>query len=558
MKINIVCRDAFKNERILSRLARELAEVTGWSLTDTPDVTAEVVYYFPYLEIFNHERYRAPERQVTAAWFTHHDTMQRGKGDLWGQAAERVDLRMVSARIYLADLERYGPTGVVAPPLDRAKFRPDPGYNRADIPVVGVSGWVYNGGRKGEDLVQRLQESKLRKAIHLVACGHGWPLACPEIPWQTLETFYQRLDIYLCTSLVEGVCYGPLEALACGKQVVIPQGVGVLDELPEMDGIYRYEGGDFEGMCQALKRAVDMAAEPEALRGATEPFSRAAWGETHQIAFENYLYPPREAEILSAWDKNKCAGVYYVAFGAPSREMAKRAIVSCKKEMATLPVAFISDAPLGAGEDHFIAQADRDIGGRIAKINIDRLAPAEWQYILYLDADTEVVADISFLFKLLSDGWEFVICKNPGKYHELNQMRRPDNGPETDLTFEALRTDLALQLNGGVFAYRRNANTKRFFELWLEEWDRFGGRDQAALHRALWRQPLRTYVLGNEWNTIIRYDAGGGYAYDAPEITAGILHFPTTSRRWKGRIEGRLDSVEAWEAVRKFQLIINN
>ena len=549
MKINIVCRNAFKNERILSRLARELAAETGWSLTDTPDPTADVVYYFPYLEIFNNERYTPPKGQIIAGWFTHHDTMQRGKGDLWGQAAERVDLRLVSARIYQADLEQYGPAAVVVPPLDRTKFRPDKNYTAADVPVVGVSGWVYPGGRKGEDLVRRLQQSDLGGAIHLVACGQGWPLACQEIPQQTLETFYQGLDIYLCTSLVEGVCYGPLEALACGKQVVIPIGVGVLDDLPQMPGIYRYEGGDFAGMCQALGIAMTTAADVAALRGATESFSRAAWAETHQVAFENYLYPPRAVEVLAPWDTNICSGIYYVAFGPPSRQMAKKAITSCKKEMPTTPVAFVSDAPLGVGEDHFIPQSDLDIGGRIAKINIDRLAPVEWQYILYLDADTEVVADISFLFKLLADGWEFVICKNPGKYHELNQMRRPDNGPETTMTFEALGTDRALQLNGGVFAYRRNANTKRFFELWLEEWHRFGGRDQAALHRALWRQPLRTYVLGNEWNTIIRYDAAGGYAYDGPEITAGVLHYPTTARRWSGRIEGRLDGAAAWAAV---------
>lgn len=549
MKINIVCRNAFKNERILSRLARELATETGWSLTDAPDPTAEAVYYFPYLEIFNHARYIPPPGQIIAGWFTHHDTMQRGKGDLWGQAAERVDLRLVSARIYLADLEQYGPAAVVVPPLDRQKFRPDAHYTAADVPVVGVSGRVYPGGRKGENLVRRLQQSDLGGAIHLVACGQGWPLACRDIPWQTLETFYQGLDIYLCTSLVEGVCYGPLEALACGKQVVIPIGVGVLDDLPQMPGIYRYEGGDFAGLVQALGMAMTTAADIAVLRGATVSFSRAAWAETHQMAFENYLYPPRAAEVLAPWDKNICSGVYYVAFGPPSRQMAKKAIGSYKKEMPGMPVAFVSDTPLDVGEDHFIPQADRDIGGRIAKINIDRLAPAEWQYILYLDADTEVVADISFLFKLLADGWEFVICKNPGKYHELHQMRRPDNEPETALTFEALGTDQALQLNGGVFAYRRNANTKRFFELWLEEWHRFGGRDQAALHRALWRQPLRTYVLGNEWNTIIRYDAGGGYAYDGPDITAGILHYPTTARRWAGRIEGRLDGRAAWAAV---------
>lgn len=550
--MHIICRN-LNEDRILPRLAKALAAETGWSLSDQPNPNAEISYWFPYLEVLN---YTGPwPDTIHAAWFTHHDTMQKGKGDLWRQAAEKVDLRLVSASIYLEDLKQYGPAAVVKPPVDQGKFKPDPRYLPADLPVVGVSGWVYRGGRKGEKLVRRLQQSDLGKTIHMVACGHGWPLACREIPWGTLETFYQNLDIYLCTSFVEGVCYGPLEALACGKKVVIPWHVGVLDDLPEMPGIYRYQVGNFEGMIQALGQALASEADPVALRTAVDPFSLDAWAETHENAFEDYLYPPRKEEALPPCDQNGCSGVYYVAFGEPSREMAKKAVQSSRLQMPDLPVAFVSNSPLGAGEDYFIDQADQDIGGRIAKINIDKLAPADWQYILYLDADTEMVADVGFLFKLLADGWEMVICKNPGKYHELNQMLRPDNGPETELTFEALGTDRALQLNGGVFAYRRNENTRRFFELWLEEWNRFGGRDQAALHRALWRQPLRVYVLGNEWNTIIRYDANGGYAYDGPEITAGILHYPTSSRRWVGTIRGRLDSKEAWEAVRSFEQV---
>jgi hypothetical protein len=223
--------------------------------------------------------------------------------------------------------------------------------------------------------------------------------------------------------------------------------------------------------------------------------------------------------------------------------MVRQAIESFKRHMPGVPVCLVSDRPLDSGEDVFVEQPDRDIGGRIAKLKVYDLAPAEWDYVLYLDADTEIVADVSFLFQALSDGWEFLICKNPGKYHLMAMMVRPDNGPEAKYTFDTLGTDQTLQLNGGVLAFRRNENTKRFFRLWQEEWDRWGKRDQAALHRALWRQPLQTYVLGNQWNTVTRYDP--------PEITAGVLHYPITARRWGGRIEGRLDSPEAWSKVQE-------
>lgn len=549
MRAHIICREAENGNRILARLGRGLARATGWTISDYPDPTVEINYWLPYLEIFSH---RGPwPKTKHAAWFTHHDTMQRGKGDLWVQAAERVDLRLTSARIYAADLRQYGPVGMVKPPLNRSKFVIDGKYTAADMPVVGVSGWVYPGGRKGEGLVDRLLATPLGKRLHMVASGKGWPVSTRHYDWNSLEKFYQRLDIYLCTSLVEGVPYPPLEALACGKRVVIPSGVGLLDDLPQMAGIERYRAGDFDSMCTAIEAAWQADPDPKELRAAVADYTAARWADDHIEAIERLFFPARKAGFLPSWEANGCAGVYYVAFGDPSRQMAKKAVRSFKRQMGAVPVAVVSDRVLKAGEDVFIHQPDQDIGGRIAKINIDRLAPTEWQYILYLDADTEIVADIGFLFQVLADGWELVICKNPGKYHLLNEMIRPDNKPEADLTFDALGTNQALQLNGGVFAYRRNERTAHFFELWLEEWNRYGGRDQAALHRALWRQPLQVYVLGNEWNTIIRYDNQGGYAYDTPEITAGILHYPTTARRWVGRIEGRLDGERAWAAVKK-------
>jgi hypothetical protein len=106
-------------------------------------------------------------------------------------------------------------------------------------------------------------------------------------------------------------------------------------------------------------------------------------------------------------------------------------------------------------------------------------------------------------------------------------------------------TDELIQLNGGVFAFQRNKRTKAFFESWHEEWAKWGKRDQAALLRALFMHPLKLYVLGNQWNTITRYD-------DA-SISAGILHYPMTARRWRGVLHARSDDPAAWKAVKEFE-----
>jgi len=138
-----------------------------------------------------------------------------------------------------------------------------------------------------------------------------------------------------------------------------------------------------------------------------------------------------------------------------------------------------------------------------------------------------------------------VICKNPDKYHIARKMVRSDNEGECSKTFAQIGTDEVLQLNGGVFAFSRNDRTMAFFRSWYEEWNRFGKRDQAALLRALWKHPLKLYVLGNEWNTITRYAN--------KESSAGILHYPMTARRWRGKVVDRSDSKEAWQAVARFQ-----
>ena len=173
------------------------------------------------------------------------------------------------------------------------------------------------------------------------------------------------------------------------------------------------------------------------------------------------------------------------------------------------------------------------------------MAPKHWEYILYLDADTEIIASIQFLFDLLKDGWDFVICKNPGRFHVASQMERGDNNDECDATFRELGTDQLIQLNGGVFAFQRNERTHKFFTSWHKEWLKYGKRDQAALLRALNRHPVKMYVLGGQWNTITRYEAA--------ETSAGILHFPMLARRWRGKIHGRSDDPAAWEAVKEFE-----
>ncbi len=54
------------------------------------------------------------------------------------------------------------------------------------------------------------------------------------------------------------------------------------------------------------------------------------------------------------------------------------------------------------------------------------------------------------------------------------------------------------------------------------------------------------YVLGSEWNYIVRYE-------DGQQQAAWIKHMPMTARSWHGVQHHRSDSPEAWAAVREHE-----
>lgn len=540
MHVHIVARD-LDADTILPRLVADLVSYPespiDWTAGINPDGAADVNYFFPYLEIA--DAHRSWKETQIAAWFSHRDEGRENKVKLWDDAAAAVDIRTTSARIYLDGLANKGPSFLVTPPLDMGKFRPPARKKRNARPVVGTSGFVYPGGRKGEDLIARLMGSRVGNKIDVIASGRGWPCPTTMYPWGKQQQFYWGLDVYVCTSSIEGIGYGPLEALASGVPIVIPRGVGVFDELPNAQNLFRYEAGNFESLEQAVQMAIDEPVNVESLRSIATRFTSQAWHDSHVRAFGNLrLEIPAVPEDLPDWRSS--AGVVYIAYGGPARECAQRAMVSMRDHMPGLPICLISDKPIGL-ESVFVEHPDSDVGARSVKTKLYDLTPPEWQYVLYLDADTEVVADISLLFQVLADGWEWVICINPAQYVLAKSMLRPDNEDEIQETFKLIGTDEILQYNGGVFGFRRNERTALLMAEWHREWDRYGKRDQAALDRALYNHPVRVYTLGNEWNTITRYIPA--------ERTAGILHYPMSARRWKGRIEGRLDQTEAWAAV---------
>lgn len=583
MHIHIVCQN-WKEDRVIPRMARALRDALGWTLGLNQDPAADVTYLLGYFEA---SRMKPWPNGLTAAYFTHREEEPAGnaKARLFDGTAKRVDLRVAMCRLYGDTLSAYGPT--IVPPLPvESQFKPHPHKEGGGRPIVGLAGYTYPNHRKGEDLARGILESRIGQKCEWRASGRGWPIETTRRPWAEMPAFYQALDVLVCPSRVEGGPLPVLEALACGVQVVVPSGVGIIDELPDVVGIWRYPRGDLAGMIEALERALSARdVDPEELAATVAGYSVEAFVEAHRVGFGEafgagaFEFGTRRTRKDAKDAKNdkgndgegECRavktaasacevrllglegqesgqvggrGIYCVAFGTLARACALRMMESAKRQMPDIPIALCAAKKIGP-EDVLIIEPDSDVGGRRAKLRAYELAPAEWQAVLYLDADTEVVAPIYPFFEWIEDGWEFVITKDPHLMDEVANLRRRNNGNEMDHTEKAIGTVRALMWNGGVWAFGRNDRIARFFRRWQAEWEVHANRDQGALLRAMYADPLKIFLLGNEWNTFDRYSRG--------VVTAGLRHFPGDARRWTGMIPGRIDSPGAWEMVRKHE-----
>lgn len=567
LRVQVICRN-LKEDRIIPRMARALHERLGWTLNAQFDASkrADVIYLSAYFEA---QRMRPwPTDTAVAAYFTHREEEPPGnaKAREYDRVAKQVDLRIATCRMYADGLSKIGPTVQVHPPVERERFTvPKHSGGRRRL-VAGFSGYTYANHRKGEDLVGRLLASNPGRSVEWKASGRGWPVPTRKYTWTAMPSFYQSLDVLVCTSRVEGVPMPPLEALACGVSIVVPQGVGLLDELPDTLGIHRYRRGDAASLVAALDAAIQARGDVDraALRAVTEPYSVEGWCDDHERAFSRLMNGGVDAGIAEAPSTaaekpvmlqavqteepvakgtGSTRGIYCVAFGDPARKCALRMMTSVKKHMPDIPIALCAAKRIGP-EDVLIVKPDSDIGGRRAKLQAYENSPAEWKAVLYLDADTEVVAPIYRFFEWIEDGWEFVICKDPHLMDTMHSFERRNNKRELAAVQEAVYTLHTLQYNGGVWAFGRNERIQRFFQRWQAEWEVHAQRDQGALIRAMYAEPLRVWLLGNEWNTFERYSKG--------VTTAGLMHYPGDARRWKGMINGRIDSPQAWAAVQRY------
>ena len=319
MKVHIVC-DRPEKDRVIPRLARYLRDLNGWTLSKKPDPDASCNVFMPYIPLA--QRFAGWDQTATAAYFSHRDSQNPDKAAWYDGTAGEVGLRVTVSQWDAERLGYYGLTLTAKPPVERERFIIAPAPVRSR-PIVGVSGYVYSDGRKGEALIKALARSDLAKRLHVRGSGRDWPVPTRGYAWAQMPEFYQGLDILVVPSLYEGIPMPPLEALACGLKIVIPRGVGMLDELLDTPGIYRYDCGDADAMIEAVEIAA--FSEPvhrEALRELTAEMTPENWARDWATAVETLLYSVPLERTPPGWRER--AGAYIVAFGEPARDCARR------------------------------------------------------------------------------------------------------------------------------------------------------------------------------------------------------------------------------------------
>lgn len=177
-------------------------------------------------------------------------------------------------------------------------------------------------------------------------------------------------------------------------------------------------------------------------------------------------------------------GVVYIAYGPKAKKECELSVKSLKQHNPGLPITVIDESKF----------SDPGPGARWAKLNIDQLV--EYDNILYLDADTRALGDLSAGFEILND-WDLAIA--PSKNQDGAIFAHIRNEAEKQVTLDEIGNPWPLQLQAGVMFVARERCARLFAE-WRKQWQRYKDQDQAALLRALDICPVRLWLLGRDWN----------------------------------------------------------
>jgi len=262
MKVNLIYpgEKAFCNW-ILGKMGNELASRIdfanvwrspgnfGWKYRRGEiEIRRDEINYFIDHTIF------VKTKVVGGAWFTHPES-----DGVFESVGKQADFSVVTAEQYKMESNSF----LIYPGID-------PMYQPKI--VLGFVGRTYEGGRKGDELLEK------------VSCLPFVELKRTDGKYkkEELPGFYQSLDYVLVTSRVEGGPLCLLEGAAMGKKTICPLDVGLAREFASV--VIPYENSDWESLLNVLTMIYD---EKQKI---AETVSRHTWdsfAEEHMRVFES-------------------------------------------------------------------------------------------------------------------------------------------------------------------------------------------------------------------------------------------------------------------------------
>lgn len=183
-------------------------------------------------------------------------------------------------------------------------------------------------------------------------------------------------------------------------------------------------------------------------------------------------------------------GIVFIVFG---KKYVDEAVYSAKviKEKSNLSVTIFCDEL--KDEDKIYFDFINIIEPNHVRAKIDYLEQTPYEKTLYIDSDTKVTEDLSYLFRILNK-YDVAMAHDFARKRDRWSQIIPEysNIPEGFSEF-----------GGGVILYHK-LNAKEFLELWkyyfYKYYDKTNGWDQASLRVASWETSSTIYVLPPEYN----------------------------------------------------------
>lgn len=194
-------------------------------------------------------------------------------------------------------------------------------------------------------------------------------------------------------------------------------------------------------------------------------------------------------------------GIILIALGSQARKQALECIVSIQKH-SDYPITVYSDtlwtqkgitvklAPLGDGQEI----VDYGVEARRIKTQLEILTP--YKTTLYMDVDCRLRANPELYFDAIADGFDIAIAHSSVQGGQFGQHCHE---ADREATLDLLGF-LPIQLQCGVFAFKRSPAMRGLFSQWRKEYGCYGSHDQLAFLRALHLKPVKLCLLTQTHN----------------------------------------------------------